>query len=166
MAYQRLQVSNAIDVIPSDTVPIPNPATFVLSGVANMSAAGTLTDIGTKFTEAGIQKNAILYAISSGLAYTVVSVDSDTQLTLEPSAAAAPAETYVIFNGATLGATLYAGIGGNVSVEMAANKDGASVIPAVNPALFINVPQGSFMPTLVTRVNATSTTATNLKALF
>ena len=165
MAYQRLQVSNAIDVIPSDTVPIPNPATFVLSGVANMSVAGTLTDIGTKFTEAGIQKNAILYATSSGLAYTVVSVDSDTQLTLEPSVAAAPAETYVIYNAATLGATLYAGIGGNVSVEMAANKDGAS-IAGVNPALFTNVPQGSFMPTLVTRVNATGTTATNLKALF
>ena len=81
---------------------------------------------------AGIQKNAILYALGSGLAYRVVSVDSDTQLSLEPSVAASPAENYVIYNGATLGATLYVGgIGGNVSVEMAANKDlSASVIGA------------------------------------
>ena len=34
MAYQRLQVSSSVDVIPSDTVPIPDPATFVLTGAA------------------------------------------------------------------------------------------------------------------------------------
>jgi hypothetical protein len=166
MAYQRLQVSNAVNVIPSDTVPIPNPATFVLNGSANMSVAGTLTDVGTTFTTAGIQKNAILYALSSGLAYRVVSVDSDTQLSLEPSVAAAPAEVYVIYNAATLGATLYVGGIGNVSVEMAANKDLSASIGGLNPLIFSNVPQGSFMPTLVTRVNATNTTATLIKALF
>ena len=167
MAYQRLQVSNAIQVIPSDTVPIPNPATLVLSsnnGATNV--AGVLTQAGGKFTEAGIQKNAIVYAQTSGNAYTVVSVDSDTQLTVTPSAAGAPIDAYAIYNAPTLGATLYVGGIGNVSVEMAANKDLSASITGQNPITFSNIPQGSFMPTLVTRVNATSTTATLIKALF
>ena len=50
---------------------------------------------------------------------------------------------------------------------MATNRDiGATSIPGVNPSLFTNVPQGSFMPTLVTRVRVTGTTATTIKALF
>ena len=166
MAYQRLQVSNAIQVIPSDTVPIPNPATLVLSGSGAANVAGVLTQAGAKFTEAGIQKNAIVYAQTSGNAYTVVSVDSDTQLTVTPSVAGAPIEAYAIYNAPTLGATLYVGGIGNVSVEMAANKDVNASIPGQNPISFSNVPQGSFMPTLVTRVNASSTTATLIKALF
>ena len=167
MAYQRLQVNNSIDVIPSDTVDIPDPATRVLTGVAAMNVAGTLTDVGTTFLTDGIQKNAILYATSTGNAYTVVSVDSDTQLTITPAVAAAPAETYVIYNAPTLGATLYVGGAGNVSAVMATNRDIAgTTLPGVNPSLFTNVPQGSFMPILVTRVRATATTATTIKALF
>ena len=165
MAYQRLQVSNSVDVIPSDTVPIPDPATFVLTGVASMSAAGTLTDIGTSFTTAGIQKNAILYGIGSGKAYFVTSVDSDTQLTVSPAVAAAPIETYVIYNAPTLGATLYVGTAGNISVEMASQRNAVEVV-GVNPTVYSNVPNGSFMPILVTRVNETLTLASNIKALF
>lgn len=167
MAYQRLQVNNSVDVIPSDTVDIPDPATKVLVGNADMSVAGTLTDVGTTFLTDGIQKNAILYGVSSGLAYTVVSVDSDTQLTVTPAVAGAPGEAYTIYNAATLGATLYVGGAGNLVTVMASNRDiGVTAIPGVNPSLFTNVPQGSFMPILVTRVRATATTATTIKALF
>ena len=165
MAYQRLQVSNSVDVIPSDTVPIPDPATFVLTGVASMSAAGTLTDIGTSFTTAGIQKNAILYAVSSGAAYFVTSVDSDTQLTVSPAVAVALSEAYVIYNAPTLGATLYVGTAGNISVEMASQRNAVEV-SGLNPSIYSNVPNGSFMPILVTRVNETLTLASNIKALF
>jgi len=164
MAYQRLQVNNAIDVIPSDTVGIPDPATLVLTKTpTNMSVAGTVT--GTGFENKGIQQGAILYAVSSQKAYTVVSVDSDTQLTVTPSVAAAAVESIVIYNSATLGASLYIGALGDVSVEMASQKNAGELV-GVNPALFNNVPQGSFMPILVTRVNATKTTATTIKALF
>ena len=164
MAYQRLQVNNSIDVIPSDTVPIPDPATFVLEqGATNMSVAGIVT--GTGFENKGILQGAILYAITSQKAYTVVSVDSDTQLTVTPSSAALAAEGITIYNRATLGASLYVGGIGNVSVEMASQKN-AGAISGVNPTIFSNVSQGSFMPILVTRVNDTSTTATLIKALF
>ena len=64
MAYQKLQTSSALDVIPSDTVPIPDRATKVLEGTADFSVAGTLTDVGTTFLSAGIQKNAIVYNIT------------------------------------------------------------------------------------------------------
>ena len=166
MAYQRLQVNNSIDVIPSDTVPIPDPATFVLEqGATNMSVAGIVT--GTGFENKGILQGAILYAGTSKKAYTVVSVDSDTQLTVTPSVIAAGSEYITIFNSATLGASLYVSTLGNVSVEMASqrNQPDAS-LGGINPALFINVAQGSFMPILVTRVNATNTTSTFIKALF
>lgn len=164
MAYQRLQVNNAITVIPSDTVGIPDPASFVLQqSSVDMSVAGVAT--GTGFENAGILQGAILYAGTSKKAYTVVSVDSDTQLTVTPSSAALGAEGITIYNSATLGASLYVGGIGNVSVEMASQKN-AGPISLLNPTIFSNVSQGSFMPILVTRVNETSTTATLIKALF
>jgi len=166
MAYQRLQVSSSVDVIPSDTVPIPDPATFVLSGAANMSVAGTLTDVGTSFTTAGIQKNAILYATVTGIAYFVKSVDSDTQLTITPAVVAASGEIYMIYNAATLGASLYVGTAGNTSVEMASMRNNSTQNAGLDPSVYSNVPNGSFMPILVTRVNASNTTSSNIKALF
>ncbi len=106
MAYQRLHVNNAITVIPSDTVGIPDPASFVLQqSSVDMSVAGVAT--GSGFEDAGILQGAILYASTSGKAYTVVSVDSDTQLTVTPSSAGLAAEGITIYNSATLGASLY-----------------------------------------------------------
>ena len=70
MAYQKLQVSDGLAVIPSDTINIPDPTTAIVLdatttgatiGTADFSVAGTLTDVGTKFTEAGIKAGAIIY---------------------------------------------------------------------------------------------------------
>ena len=41
MAYQKLQVSRAVAVIPSNDVNIPDPATQALTGIADFSVAGT-----------------------------------------------------------------------------------------------------------------------------
>ncbi len=54
-------------------------------------------------------------------------------------------------------AALFVGVGGDVSVEMA--ESGSAIV-------FKNVPSGSFMPIQVDRVNSTSTTATNILALY
>ena len=51
MAYQRLQVSEGLAVIPSNTVPIPDPASEALSGTADFSVASTLTDSLTTFCQ-------------------------------------------------------------------------------------------------------------------
>ena len=60
MPYQKLQVSQALPVIVSDTVHIPDPTTEVLTGTADFTGS-TLVDVGTTFLTAGIQLNAIVY---------------------------------------------------------------------------------------------------------
>ena len=49
MAYQKLQVSDALAVIPSNVVAIPDPSTRIFTVVADFSVANTLTDVGTTF---------------------------------------------------------------------------------------------------------------------
>jgi hypothetical protein len=163
MAYQRLQVSEGLAVIPSDTVPIPDPATEVISGTADFSVAGTLTDVGTTFLSAGIQTNAIVYNVTAGIAYYVTAVTDDLNLALSPSSAGAAADEYVIYNAATKACTLYVGGGGPgaLIVQMASQRDAA----LTDKITFQNVPTSSFLPILVTRVFA-ATTSTNIIALW
>lgn len=163
MAYQRLQVSEGLAVIPSDTVPIPDPATEVISGTADFSVAGTLTDVGTTFLSAGIQTNAIVYNVTAGIAYYVTAVTDDLNLALSPSSAGGATDEYVIYNAATKACTLYVGGGGPgaLIVQMASQRDAA----LTDKITFQNVPTSSFLPILVTRVFA-ATTSTNIIALW
>ena len=162
MAYQRLQVSEGLAVIPSDTVPIPDPATEVISGTADFSVAGVLTDTApTAFTTAGIQTNAIVYNVTAGIAYYVTAVTDDLNLALSPSSAGGAADEYVIYNAATKACTLYVGVAGALIVQMASQRDAANT----DTVTFQNVPSSSFLPILVTRV-ATATVASNIIALW
>ena len=170
MAYQKLQVSQALAVIPSDTVHIPDPSTEVLTGTADFSAPGTLTDVGTTFLSDGIQTNAIVYNTTSGIAYYVTEVVDDLTLTLSPSSAGTGSDVYVIYNRATIGAVLYVGVGGNIAMLMAAKKDAPGTV-ATNSTNFRGLLVGSFLPTQVVGVAVTGsggfyTTATNIIALW
>ena len=162
MAYQRLQVSEGLAVIPSDTVPIPDPATEVISGTADFSVAGTLTDVGTTFLSAGIQTNAIVYNITAGIAYFVTAVTDDLNLALSPSSAGSAADDYVIYNAATKAATLYIGTTGDLVVEMASERD-SQATPSLT---FYNVPSSAFLPILVTKVGISSSPNMNIIALW
>ena len=162
MAYQRLQVSEGLAVIPSDTVPIPDPATEVISGTADFSVAGTLTDVGTTFLSAGIQTNAIVYNVTAGIAYYVTAVTDDLNLALSPSSAGSAADEYVIYNAATKAATLYIGTTGDLVVEMASERD-SQATPALT---FYNVPSSAFLPILVTKVGISSSPNMNIIALW
>jgi len=161
MAYQRLQVSEGLAVIPSNTVPIPDPATEVISGTADFSVAGTLTDVGTTFLSAGIQTNAIVYNVTAGIAYYVTAVTDDLNLALSPSSAGSAADEYVIYNAATKACTLYVGTTGDLVVQMASQRDAATT----DVITFFNVPSSAFLPILVTRV-AQATSASNIIALW
>ena len=66
MAYQKLQVSDGLAVIPSDTVPIPDPTTAIVLdatttgatvGDADFNTAGKLIDLtaGIKFESNGVK---------------------------------------------------------------------------------------------------------------
>mgnify|MGYP003148440342 CR=1 FL=1 len=156
MAYQKLQVSRAVAVIPSDTVNIPDPATQALTGIADFSVAGTLTDVGTTFTSAGIQQNAIVYNTTASIAYYVTEIVSDTALSLSPSSAGGAVDAYVIYNPVSLGCVLYIGAAGNVKVTTAGGDE----------VTFVGVNAGTFLPVQVIRVWDTGTAATNILALW
>ena len=163
MAYQRLQVSEGLAVIPSDTVPIPDPATEVTSGTTvGVAVAFKLVDTGVDFTTMGIQTNAIVYNITPGSedAAFVTAVDSATTLSLSKDITGA-GQDYVIYNAATKACTLYVGVAGNLIVQMASQRDAA----LMDTVTFNNIPSSSFLPILVTRV-AQASTASNIIALW
>ena len=133
----------------------------MISGTADFSVAGTLTDVGTTFLSAGIQTNAIVYNVTAGIAYYVTAVTDDLNLALSPSSAGSAADEYVIYNAATKACTLYVGVAGALIVQMASQRDAANT----DTVTFQNVPSSSFLPILVTRV-ATATVASNIIALW
>jgi hypothetical protein len=160
MAYQRLQVSEGLAVIPSNTVPIPDPATLVTSGTTvGAAVADQLVDTGVDFTAMGIQLNAIVYNTTDSTSAFVTGVDSATTLSLSDDIFAA-AENYTIYNAATKAAILYIGVAGDLVVEMASQRDSGAT-----PTLTFKAAPAGFMPTLVTKVGA-STAATDIIALW
>ena len=156
MAYQKLQVSQGLAVIPSDTILIPDVSTEALTGTADFSVAGTLTDVGTTFLTDGISYEAIVYNTGAAIAYDVTTVTDNLNLALSPSSAGGAANAYVIYNAPTIGCVLYVGAAGSVKVKMAGGTE----------VTFAGVLAGSFLPAQVTQVFATGTTATNIVALW
>ena len=162
MAYQKLQTGGALKVHPSATVMIPDPSTKVLSGTTTATTANKLVDGGATFASAGIQKNAIVYNTTDTTAAYVTAIDSDTTLSLSVDIIAT-GENYVIYNRESNGCVLYVGTAGNVTVQMASDKD---LKPSDNPEItYLNVANASFMPIQVVRVD-NSTTATDIIALW
>jgi len=160
MAYQRLQVSEGLAVIPSNTVPIPDPATKVTSGTATGTAqTNKLVDTSVDFTAMGIQVNAIVYNETDSTCAFVTAVDSATVLSISDDIFA-PTEYYCIYNAATKACILYIGVAGDLVVEMASQRDSG-----VAPTLTFKAAPAGFMPTLVTKVGA-STAATDIIALW
>ena len=162
MAYQKLQVGSGLKVAPSATVMIPDPSSKVLSGTATATTADKLVVGTATFLSAGIQINAIVYNTTDNTAAYVTAIDSDTELSLSVDIMA-NTEDFVIYNRPTNGCILYVGTAGDLTVQMAADKD---VPPAtVTEVTFKNVANASFLPTQVVRVD-NSSVATNIIALW
>ena len=169
MAYQKLQVSEALAVIPSNVVAIPDPSTEVLSGSGDFSVPGTLTDVGTTFLSDGIQimspGPAIIYNTTDSVAYYVLDITDDLNLSITSIAGGSGVANYVIYNAATIGCVLYVGVAGDVGMVMSATNF-PQVGGSAASVLFTAIPGGSFLPTQVIGVAATTTTATNIVALW
>ena len=169
MAYQKLQVSDALAVIPSNVVAIPDPSTRIFTGVADFSVANTLTDVVTTFLTQGIQimspGPAIIYNTTAGIAYYVKSIDSDTQLTLTGGAVGGATDSYVIYNAATLGCIPFVGVAGDIAMVMAA-RNSNSGWNAGSSISFKGIAAGAFLPTQIIGVAVTGTTATDIVALW
>ncbi len=161
MAYQKLQTSSGLNVIPSNTVPIPDRATRAVSGTADFSVAGTLTDVGTTFLSDGIQKNAIVYNATDQKAYFVLDVTDDLNLAITSIAGGSASAKYYIYNAPTNGCVLYVGTGGDVAVEFSEPADSPS-----GELVFKNVPDASFLPVQAIRIDEALTTASDIIALW
>jgi hypothetical protein len=174
MAYQKLQAREALNIIPNDDVRIPDSSSAIVvdtstgatRGVADFSVLNTLTDVGTSFTTAGIPPGAIVYNPTANIAYYVVSVDSDTQLTLSGGAAGGATDSYTIYARATIGCTLFIGGAGDVNVRMAEQNGNTTSAPLAQYVRFKGLGAASFMPIQVVQVKATLTTATDIIALW
>jgi hypothetical protein len=163
------QPTQAITVIPSDTINIPEPGSYLTGG--NTGSGTTLTTAGAKFLgtfNAGntgysnrVAAGDVVYKGTTIV--TVVSVDSDTQLTVS---AALTTGTYEIYRGnggaqtqllaGNEGFSLFVGTGGNIAVIPASTTD---------TVILKNVPDSSFIPLQVARVSSTDTTAADIIAL-
>jgi len=220
MAYQKLQVSRAILVIPSNDTDIPFPGAIyfestttgnaanklidVLESGTNSTSGTTLTDAAKNFITAGVQvgdtvedttsgdlatitavgvntltldtdifpvaarpyslgsfirlgvkPGDIIYNYDSSEATTVTNVDSGTQLSVTLAGGITTANKYKLYkSGQNNGCILYVGAKGNLSVLTIGGDE----------VIYVAVPDGTFMPVQMLRVNSTSTTATDIIA--
>lgn len=168
MAYQKLQVSRAIEVIPSDTIDIPNPSLAdIASGTASASAASPnldrLTDSSGNFETKGVGVGNVVYVLHATGAKqitTVASVDSETQLTLSDEVSFISGDSYRIFHaGENNGCILYIGTvpGGSILRVLTAGGDDITLKGVV---------AGSYTPVQVLRVFDSDTNVSDIVALW
>jgi hypothetical protein len=157
MAYQKLQVSRALQVIKSDNANVPYPAT-VVSGTNNTVIANELEDTDVDFVSANVSTGDIVYNNTTGTAATVVKVIDTTRISLNADIFLATGNSYTVYsqNEKNEGCVLYIGTSGNIRVLTHGGDD----------VVFANVLGGTFLPVQILKVFATNTTASNIIALW
>lgn len=160
MAYQKLQPSVAAVVITSDTIQLPVPNSSNLSGSnTGPAAVNKLKDSTATFESVSeLRKGDIVVNETDLTKALVVSVDSDTEITLSADIFTGTGKAYKIyltpnFNRSE-GCILYIGSDGNVKVE----TSGGNVVT------YVGLKGGTFLPIQVYKVFATGTTSTDLIA--
>lgn len=163
------QPTQALNVVVSDTINIPEPDAYI-TGTSSSGTGTTITDGSANFL--GITSNAgvsnkvaigdVVYVID-GAAITIVRVTAITNNTnIVVSASVPGTKPYQIyrsngdFKNSSEGFSLFVGGAGNIAV-VPAGSDQVVVLE--------NVPDSSFIPLQVKRVNSTNTTATKIIAL-
>ena len=153
MAYQKLQVGLGVNVIPSDTINIPNVSGPTQSGSATSTSANNLVDTAATFTNNLV--GYIVYNTTDNTVATVTSVTDANTLVLSADIMA-NAESYTLYADDNAGCVLYVGGAGNLRVLTSSGSD----------ITFTGVLAGSFIPVQVKRVFATSNTASSILALW
>jgi hypothetical protein len=163
------QPTQALNVVVSDTINIPEPDAYI-TGTSSSGTGTTITDGSANFL--GITSNAgvsnkvaigdVVYVID-GAAITIVRVTAITNSTNIVVSASVPGiKPYQIyrsngdFKNVSEGFSLFVGGAGNIAV-----------VPACSDQVvkLENIPDSSFIPLQVKRVNSTDTTATKIIAL-
>ena len=145
MAYQRLQPTRAIQIIPADGVLLPG-------GPGSLQDNAAPVDFRTI-----IRAGDTVYNVSAGLAARVIGVPQTRVLTLSDDIFTAVGEIYIV--GSVVkgsGAALWVGTGGSISGITAGGDD----------IVLDNIPDGSLLPILMSVINQTGTTATGIYGLW
>tara|TARA_R110000868_G_scaffold306022_1_gene567046 strand:+ start:159 stop:644 length:486 start_codon:yes stop_codon:yes gene_type:complete len=161
MSVFKTTFSRALRVNPSDNADIPYP---------NLIEAGTITTVTTSklidstglFITNNIKTGDVVYNDTLLTAAVVVSVDSETQLTLNANIFTVTTQVYNIYSMSSQtsmgnpGCFLYVGGAGNISVITIGGEQ----------IIFNGVPAGTTIPVQVLRLRSTGTTATLINALW
>ena len=161
MANAKIQVNTgvAIEVIASNTIPIPSPDMTPVSGEATGTTADKLVDSGKDFTANGVQIGDIVYNTTDKTVATVTAIDSATQLELSDNIMAAN-ELYTIYLTGTdrpksaEGCILY--VGSNDLTATVANIKVKTIHG--DDVTFSTFPVGNYLPVQVVQLYATGTT--------
>ncbi len=160
MAYQKLQGSTALELIPSDNNQIPFPSKIVTS-TADGTSANQLVDSSQDFIALRVKAGDIVYDTTGNKAARVNKVVDANTLNLNDNIMVS-GDDYIIYDTdndlrSGNGAVLYCGgIDGNIKVETI----GGDLVT------FIGLKAGTFLPVQVRKVFDTDTTMTNLLAIW
>jgi hypothetical protein len=161
MSVFKTTFSRALRTHASDNANIAYP-NVIASGTNTTATSFKLIDSAGTFVTKNIAVGDIVHNDTDESAATVVSVDSQTQLTLNANIFAATGKPYAVYAASAQtgsgnpGCYLYVGGTGNVSVVTIGN----------DIATFFGVPAGTTLPVQVLKLRSTSTTATNIVALW
>ena len=161
MSVFKTTFSRALAVIPSDNAVVPTP--YLIHTGANTSVVtNKLVTITGDFIYDNVSVGDVVYNISASTAATVVTVDSQNQLTLNANIFPTGGQTFRIYQQSpqtglgNTGAFLFIGGAGNVAVTTIGGDD----------VTFNATPIGTVLPIQVLKVKATGTTATLINALW
>jgi len=158
MAYQRLQPTRSLAVIPEDGLLLPGgPGSRLDFGAVDGVLAGYLVNTATTISfNQIITAGDTVYNLVTGEGARVTGVQA-TQLRLSKDIFTAVGEFYIV--GSVVkggGATIWSGSGGVISGKTAGGDD----------ITLTNVPAGTMLPILMSVINQTGTTATNMYAFW
>ena len=161
MSAFTLVYTRALRAHPSNNADIAYPA-INETGTSTSVIASKLVDSTATFITLNVRTGDVVHNDTLGTAATVVSVDSETQLTLNADIFTAAAQSFVVYAMSSQsglgnpGCYLYVGGAGNVSV----------VTLGGDTITFVGVPAGTTLPIQVVKLRATGTTATQVNAMW
>jgi hypothetical protein len=161
MSVFKTTFSRALRAHPSDNADIAYP-NQIAGGTNTTSTAFKLINSAALYVTKNVKTGDVVHNDTAGTAATVVSVDSETQLTLNANIFTSTGQAYAVYAMSSQtsmgnpGCFLYVGGTGNVSIVTI----GGDIIT------FNGVPAGTTLPIQVVKLRSTGTTATLVNALW
>jgi len=167
MAYPKITVNTGmtLQVVGSDSIPIPAADLPVLSGTTTAATANKLVDVGADFSNVSV--GDIIYNTTDSSVATVTAIDTSTILSVSEDIFTSP-ENYTIFLGGPNGSSrikssegclLY--VGSSEATMTAASSYVNVTVKTVSGSdvTFSNFPVGEYLPVQVIQLYKTGTSA-------